>query len=152
MEDNSYTLYADWATDMLVAGFDSDNLGRLAGIESTYPQGDLEKLVAQVFDEFDLRDCDEVFAGKCYCTMVIHSIIDNSLSLDEGLFKLYKLVLKLDYDPLLMDFYILYHAKTALLIDNFQFYWKGANKENIRNICFNRFTKWLKAHPVPLTS
>ncbi|MFT5862664.1 MAG: hypothetical protein ACI828_001313 [Flavobacteriales bacterium] len=31
---------------MLVAGFDCDNLGRFAGIESTYPKEDLEKLVA----------------------------------------------------------------------------------------------------------
>jgi hypothetical protein len=42
-----------------------------------------------------------------------------------------------------MDFYLLYFAKDDLLIDEVQWYWEGANRENIDKIIRDKFRQWL---------
>ena len=42
-----------------------------------------------------------------------------------------------------MDFYLLYFAKDDLLESDIQWYWDGANRENIDEIIDIEFKKWL---------
>ena len=42
-----------------------------------------------------------------------------------------------------MNFYRLFYAKGDLAVDDVQWYWDGANKENIDQVIKEQFRKWL---------
>jgi hypothetical protein len=46
-------------------------------------------------------------------------------------------------DARLTDFYLLYYAKNDLTEDEVQWYWEGANRENIDGIIKEQFKNWL---------
>ena len=52
------------------------------------------------------------------------------------------LCIELDYESYLYDFYSLYFAKDDLSYSDNQWYWTGADKNNIDTIIRDYFTKW----------
>ncbi|RMB63218.1 hypothetical protein EAX61_02155 [Dokdonia sinensis] len=117
-----HKVYSDWATEMLIAGFDSENLGRLAGVEKTFNEDALSELVRKVLSEFKVELDDESLAIQCFIRLRIQQLLDNMIELETGLFSFNKACLKTDYDEELMPFYLLYHAYISLKEEEIQFY------------------------------
>lgn len=135
--------FSDWATNMLIAGYSSTNLGNLAGIEETYPDEKLFDLVQLVFDELELDYSNGSILLKYYCLITINEINNHTIPLSEGLFKLYQISLEDDLSENTIDFYNLFHAYEGLGDDSVQWYWNGANKDNIDVICYEYFQNWI---------
>jgi hypothetical protein len=135
--------WIDWAIEMIEAGYESENLYMFAGETKPYNQFEHQELTNKVFQDLrlDYSDKDDVLRNYVYY------LISNSVEHPETYYKtlreLREICLQLDYDSRYMDFYLLYFAKDDLMVDEVQWYWEGANRENIDQIIRDKFKQWL---------
>jgi hypothetical protein len=135
--------WIDWAIEMVEAGYESKNLYMLAGSMKQYNQFELQELTSKVLHDLDLHYSNTDTVLRDY----VYYLISNSLHYPETYFKtlreLKDICTDLDLDKQYMDFYLLYYAKDDLTVDVVQWYWDGANRENIDRIIKERFLKWI---------
>lgn len=134
--------WVQWAVDMLMAGFETDNLIILAGEFAPFNQFELTELTNKVFNELhlDFTDRDKTIEKFVYY------LVDESLNERILPFKvlsiIYKICLELDYIEYLYDFYLLYCAKEDLEYQEYQYYWDDADRNTIDSIIMEYFKKW----------
>ena len=134
--------WINWAVDMLMAGFETENLVILAGESKPYNQFELQSLADKILNELNLSLDDEDQIIKNYACYLIEKTLTGEKQLFVTLDILKELCIELDYESYLYDFYSLYFAKEDLLYSDNQWYWNGATKENIDNIVYDYFVKW----------
>jgi len=149
--------WIDWAIEMIEANYESENLYMLAGETKPYNQFELRELTSKVLKDLNLdySNKEEVIANYSYY------LISNSIDSPETYFKtlqeLSDICLMLDYSPVYMDFHLLYYAKMDLRVDVVQWYWGGADRNNIDQIIKEKFQEWIndfennRTHPVSRT-
>jgi hypothetical protein len=140
--------WVDWAVQMMMAGFETESLIELAGISKPYNQFELKPLTGKVFEELELDITDKEKAVNCYISFLLSEVLDDKRDLLKTLRDLKDLSIELNYDKSIYDFYSLYFAKEDLNYDTVQWYWEGADEDNIDEICFNYFKKWLIENPI----
>ena len=134
----------DWAVNAIVVGFDSPSLRVLAGLQAPFDNQEVDRLFSRVFSELDIISLTK---GNCipfYIAPIVRQTIEGKIQQRDALKKLKDLCLATNYEKPLMDFYLLYHALSDLEISVNQWYWKGANCENINQIISDYFKNWLK--------
>ena len=135
--------WIDWAIEMMEAGYESENLYMLAGVIKPYNQFELQVLTNKVVQDLKLDYSDKEITLKNY----VYYLITNSISHPETYIKtlreLKNICIDLNMDSGYMDFYLLYFAKDDLMLDDVQFYWEGADRNNIDQIIREQFQKWL---------
>lgn len=134
--------WAFWAIEMIEAGFESDSLYVLAGILEPYNQFELEVLTSNVFDDLDLNYKNKNEVVQNYIRFLITNSINKPETFISVLKELSDFYFELDLDSNLSDFDRLYLAKKDLLLDEFQWNWKEANRSNIYLIINNYFIAW----------
>lgn len=134
--------WVTWAIDMLVAGFDTDNLKILAGENPPFNQFEMQKLTDKVLKELQLDYSDKERTVKKYAIYLIDQALAGQIDSLKVLKILEEICVELDYEKYLFDFYKLYFAKEDLLLSVDQWYWKGATRENIDQIIADYFKKW----------
>jgi hypothetical protein len=139
--------WSTWAAEMMSAGFETEHLIELAGISKPYNQFELSDLTDKVFEELELDTTDRVTIISNYATYLVKQVIHNERELFPTLVLLKNLCIELDYDEKLYDFYSLFFAKDDLNYAEVQWYWDGANKVNIDQICIDYFNDWLEQNP-----
>ncbi len=141
--ENIDETWVDWALEMMEAGYQSDNLYMLAGETKPFNQFELHELTKKVLEDlgFDYSDKDAVL--KNYVYYLIANSVDHPETYYKTLRELKNICQDLDLDTAYMDFYLLYYAKDDLTVDEVQWYWDGANRENIDQIIQERFRKWM---------
>jgi hypothetical protein len=135
--------WIDWAIDMIEAGYESENLYMLAGETKPYNQFELQELTNKVFQDLRLDYSDKDAVIRDYVYYLISNSVEHPETYYKTLRELREICLQLDYDSRYMDFYLLYFAKDDLMVDEVQWYWEGANRENIDQIISDKFKKWL---------
>lgn len=136
--------WIQWAVDMMMAGFDTEHLVELAGINKPYNQFELAELTDKVFDELGLDFSDQQSLVINYTTFLAREVLASRRDLLKSLRVLNQLYYKADWDQMIQDFYLLYYAKEDLNYSEVQWYWDGAYRENIDQICLDRFRKWIE--------
>lgn len=134
--------WIDWAIEMVEIGYESENLYMLAGVTKPYNQFELQELTSKVFRELHLDYSDKRTVLKNYVYYLISSSIDHPETYFKTLRELKDICRDLDMEPEYMDFYLLYYAKDDLTVEEVQWYWEGANRENMNQIIKERFLKW----------
>ena len=140
-------VWSNWATEMLMNGFETEHLIELAGLEKPYNQFELSELTDRVFKELDIDLKDKNQIVKNYIFFLCQEVIYEKRDLIDTLHKIKMLYLDLDLE-ILINFYLLYFAKEDLNHLEVQWYWDGANRENIDQICLNYFKKWMSENPL----
>ena len=135
--------WSNWAVEMMMAGFDTEHLVELAGIEKPYNQFELKELTDKVFQELSLDHTNQVKVVTNYVTYLAKEVLDEKRDLLKTLREIKDLCIALDYESKIYDFYSLYFAKEDLNCDTVQWYWNGADRSNIDQICMNYFRKWI---------
>jgi len=135
--------WVDWALEMMEAGYQSDNLYMLAGVTKPYNQFELQELTKKVFEDLGLSYAHKEAVLKNYVYYLISNSIDYPETYYKTLRELKNICQDLDLEAAYMDFYLLYFAKDDLMVDEIQWYWDGANRENIDLIIRERFKKWM---------
>jgi hypothetical protein len=136
--------WVDWALETIVAGYDSQSLRILAGLQPPFDSNEISRLSIKIFAELNIVPLNRDNCVPCYIASIIGQSVDGKLSQKDALAKLKDLYLARDYDKELMDFSQLYYAFEDLEHSGNQWYWKGANRRNIHKIIDDYFQNWLK--------
>lgn len=135
--------WSTWAVDMMILGYETEYLVELAGIEKPFNQFELKELTDKVFEELNLdyKNQDKVVTN--YVTYLAKEVLNKKRDLLKTLREIKDLCIAFDYDSKIYDFYSLYFAKEDLNYDTVQWYWNGADRSNIDQICVDHFKKWM---------
>ena len=139
--------WVDWATEAIVAGYDSESLRILAGLEPPFDDQEINRLSKRAFNELNIIPLKKENSIPYFIAPIFRQISNSEIKRKEALLKLKDLCLATNYAKPLMDFYLLYFALSDLENSEVQWYWKGANRENINKIIDDYFENWLKNHP-----
>jgi len=138
--------WIDWAIEMMEAGFESENLYILAGQTKPYNQFELQDLTSKVFNDLNLDYSDRDLTIKNYVYYLINTTLNDPVTYLNTLRILTDICRDQDFDDNYKDFYFLYYAKDELKDFDHQFYWDGANRENIDIIISAKFNDWIKKY------
>jgi len=138
--------WSAWAVEMMMVGFETEHLVELAGIEKPYNQFELKELTDKVFEELNLDFTNQDKVVIDYVTYLAKEVLNDNRDLLKTLREIKDLCIALDYDSKIYDFYSLYFAKEDLNYDTVQWYWNGADRNNIDQICKDYFKEWIKKH------
>jgi len=136
--------WIDWAIDMIEAGYESENLYMLAGEIKPYNQFELQELTTKVLKDLKLDYSDKDAVIRKYIYYLISGSIDHPETYYRTLRELRDIYTEGDMASEYKDFYLLYYAKDDLSVEEVQWYWDGADRENIDQIIKERFGNWLK--------
>ena len=152
LNHNINKIWIDWATDMLVAGFDTEKLRILAGETEPINQFYAQNLAEQILAELGIDYSDKEQITKNYVSFLIGKSLNGEISNLRALEKLERLYVELDYYEIvdrphedLYDFYLLSNAKSALLGSDMQWYWRkdDLTKDNIDEFIHEYFKQYL---------
>ena len=139
--------WSTWAVDMMMVGYETEHLVELAGIEKPYNQFELTELTDKVFEELNLDYSNQDKIVIDYVTFLAKEVLNKKRDLLKTLREIKDLCTALDYHSKIYDFYSLYFAKEDLNYDTVQWYWNGADRTNIDQICMNYLKKWIDENP-----
>lgn len=135
--------WIDWAVGMIEADFESDNLYILAGEIRPYNQFELQALTNKVLEDLNLNFSDKSKVIRDYVYFLVTKAVDNPSTYSKTLRELRDICIGLDLDKEYMDFYLLYYAKNDLADSENQWFWEGADKQNIDTIIKGEFEKFI---------
>lgn len=137
-------IWIDWALEMLIAGFDTENLVILAGESepSPYNQFYLQELTSKVLAELALDLSNPHQLIKNYVYHLINNVIIDKIKSVNALSILKNLCQELNDERSLYNLCLLYWAKEDLSYADEQWYWEGADKYNIDQIIIDYFIDW----------
>lgn len=138
--------WAKWALEMISSGFETKHLIELALIEKPFNQFELNELTNLVFQELKLNYNDVTIVKNNYITYLANEALNGNRDLIDILREIKNLCISLDYDKDIYHFYSLYFAKEDLNYGSTQWYWDGADKSNIDQICLSHLKKWSIEH------
>ncbi len=141
-------VWVNWAVDMLMAGFETENLVILAGMSLSENQFELQALTDKVLQELQLSYSDTDKVIKNYVSWSLNECLNQRLEPLKVLRWITNMYNATNHDKMLQDFYLLYWAKEELLSTVDQWYWPDADRSNIDSIMTNYFTQWLMDNPV----
>lgn len=134
-------VWVNWAVEMLIAGYDSENLLYLAGENEKTNQFELQNIANKALTELNLDFSNEEMVINNYVCYLIDQAISKERSYESVLENLKNLCIELDYASYLYDFYSLFYAQEDLKFDTHQWYWDNADRENINQIIEDYFLK-----------
>lgn len=135
--------WVEWALEMMEAGYESDNLYILAGITKPYNQFELQELTDKVLADLNLETSDKSLTIRIYVYYILSKTINEPSKYLETLKEVKDICIGLDMDKEYMDFYLLYFAKDDLNELENQWYWDGADRNNIDKIIKEKFQEYI---------
>jgi len=134
--------WVDWAIDMLMAGFDTENLVILAGEGEQFNQFYLQDLTTKILGELQLDYSDTEQTVKNYACYLIDKAQNGELEPVNVLEILKDICIELDMEKYLYHFYLLYFAKDDLSESENQWYLDGVDRSNIDSVIADYFSTW----------
>jgi hypothetical protein len=132
--------WIDWAIEMIEAGYEADRLYELAGVSRPYNQFELQDLTSRLLKDLQLDYSGKREALKNYVYFLVTSNIDKPENYYKVLREFRDIYYELDMDIEYQDLALLYWAKDDLLCGaDYQYYWEGANRQNIDCIIKDKF-------------
>ncbi len=135
--------WVEWALEMMEAGYESDNLYILAGITKPYNQFELQELTDKVIADLNLETSDKSLTIRNYVYYILSTTINEPSKYLSSLREVKDICIELDMEKEYMDFYLLYFAKDDLNESENQWYWDGADRNNIDEIIKGKFKEYI---------
>lgn len=131
----------NWAVEMMLAGYESENLYMLAADHPPYNYFQIRPLLLKVLDEFDIAIDEENYVLD-YQAYQVRQLLAGNGEWAEILRELYEIdQAEEDWGS---TFIRLYWAFTDLEYDTVNHYWEGATRENIGQVVHDALAAWLK--------
>ena len=134
--------WVDWAVDMLMAGFDTENLVILAGEGEPFNQFYLQDLTTKILDELQLDYSDKDQTIKNYACYLVDKALNGEMESVKVLDILKDICIELNMEKYLYQFYLLYFTKTDLLESENQWYLDGVDRSNVDKVIADYFSTW----------
>jgi len=135
--------WVEWALEMMEAGYESDNLYILAGISKPYNQFEIQELTDKVIADLNLETSDKSLTIRNYVYYILSTTINEPSKYLSTLKEVKGICIGLDMEKEYMDFYLLYFAKDDLIESENQWYWDGADRNNIDKILKEKFQEYI---------
>lgn len=133
LEPFDYKLAVDWAIELIREGKETDNVLMLASFFEPIEKCEISPYVTAVLNEFGLEEleCDSVIIAQSH--FLLTKILRNE-AIRENLTSLSQVCINNDYDERIMGFYLIYHGWRELEDIGENYYYDGANLNNIESI------------------
>lgn len=125
------------------AGCESDNLYILAGLNKPYNQFELQELTDKVLADLKLETSDKLLTIRNYVYFILSTTINEPSKYLATFQEVKDICIGLDMEKEYMDFYLLYFAKDDLNELENQWYWDGADRNNIDKIVKEKFKEYI---------
>ena len=121
--------WKDWALEMLMAGYETENLFILAGEDIHCNPFEFAELTDKIFEELHLNEIDSNSIIILYSLFIVKSVIQspNKNKVSIALNKLEQECINNEYNTFLYDFYLLSNAIDELKALGEQWYWNDAS-------------------------
>jgi hypothetical protein len=138
--------FIQWAVGRLEAGDDGPCLRRLAGMDPSQNQFELQGLLEGALKEVGLRSLRGDAAVKLYAGELLSGLLRGTADTREVLGLLKEFYLARDRADYLQAFYLLHFALADLEQYGDQRYWPSATEENILEVIADVARSWLAEH------
>jgi hypothetical protein len=142
LEPFDYKLTVDWAIDLIKQGNETDDILILASFSEPIQKEDISPYVSAVLKELGLKELSSQNALMAQTHFYLLKILTNN-SIREHLQSLSQLCLNNDYESELMNFYLLHHAWDELEEIGVNYYFDGADLNNIEEKLKDEAIKWI---------
>ena len=132
-----------WAIDALCGGEDSASLRILAGLTAPLSSFEVRDYASKALRELNIEIPTGSDAISAYARDLVEEITATPDCMQRNLGILCDLCIAEDYQDDIYDFYTLRWAFDDLQSGEVQWYWDGADRNNIRDIVINRCREWL---------
>ena len=133
LEPFDYKIAVDWAFELIRKGKKTDNILMLTSFSEPIDKFEISPYVSAVLNDFELEElvCDDTLIAQTHYLLI--KILKNE-AIRENLKSLSKVCLNNDYDKRIMKFYLLYHGWWELEDIGANYYYDGADMNNIESI------------------
>jgi hypothetical protein len=133
IEPFDYKMAVDWAIELIKEGIETDNVLMLASFSEPIEKTEISPYVSAVLNDLELEEleCDDALIAQ---THFLLSRILRKESIRENLRSLSQVCISNDHDERIMDFYLLYHGWGELEEIGANYYYDGANLNNIETV------------------
>jgi len=128
-----YDLTVDWAIEMIRQGLETENVLIIASFSKPVDKYEIKPYVSAVLKDLKLNEKIGEFSIISNAYYYIHQILDNYY-VRKNLGILCRIHLHHDLPTYTQPFYLLYHAWNDLESNGSNYYYQGANLENIDSI------------------
>ena len=140
--------WKDWALEMLMDGYETENLFILAGEDIHFNPFEFGELTDKIFEELHLNEIDSNSIIILYSLFIVKSVIQSpdKNKVSAALNKLEQECINNEYNTFLYDFYLLSNAIDELKALGEQWYWNDASltKENWYEYTLRFFKLWIE--------
>jgi hypothetical protein len=118
----------------------------LAGLSTDVNRFQLDEIIRKAIKELSLDAMPEEEIVYGYVYYLIDQALNSKMSTKVALGALRDLCRDRDYDKKLFNFYLLAYAQQELEEAGEQFYWEGANNDNMDTIINTEFLEWKRKY------
>jgi hypothetical protein len=131
---------AEWATEQLAQGCDTQHLRQLAGTTGAENTFEIEELFDRTARELGLVIPSPEDAIVDYARELARDYLDHRISREQLLYELCDLCISTDYKKELYPFYLLRWTHDDLKENTFSFYRRDATRENFESLLRTEIT------------
>ncbi|XLS27660.1 hypothetical protein ACJD0Z_10675 [Flavobacteriaceae bacterium M23B6Z8] len=133
LEPFDYKIAVDWAIELIREGKETDNVLMLASFSEPIERHEISPYISAVLNDFGLEELEFDDALIAQTHFLLTKILRNE-AIRENLQSLSQVCINNDYDKRIMDFYLLYHGWWELEDIGANYYYDGADLNNIESI------------------
>ena len=143
----NYDLTVDWAIDLIERGLETDNVLMLASFSKPVNSVEIRPYVSGVLADLDIEEKEGDEAVQALVQYYLTNILNN-ISIRDNLTLIHNLFIEKDFfqreDQFeLIPFYLLYHGWSELEEIGANYYFEGADLDNIETVIKEQAQKWI---------
>lgn len=142
LEHFDYSKAVDWAIDLIQQGKETDNILMLASFSEPIDRFEIRPYVTNVLNDLGLEELDYKSAVIAETHYHLNEIL-NDREIRKNLRSLYQLCVDNDYESGLINFYLIYHGWDELEEIGVNYYFEGADLDNIEEVLKKEAIKWI---------
>jgi hypothetical protein len=137
-----YNPAIDWAIELIGKGIETENVLIVASFSKPVDREEIKPYIKGALKELNLTEKYGEYSIVANAHYYLEQIL-NDYEIRKNLSKLYEICLNADMDSRLMPFYLLYHAWGDLEQIGENYYFDGADLENIEDVIKNEAQIWV---------
>ena len=145
IEHFDYNLSIDWAIELIRKGIESENILIVASFSKPVDRDEIRPYISGALKELNLTEKYGEYSIVANAHYYLEQIL-NDYEIRKNLMKLYKLCMSVNYEKGLMPFYLLYHGWDELEQIGENYYFEGADLDNIEEVIKEQAQIWVNKY------
>jgi hypothetical protein len=147
LEHFDYSKAVDWAIDLIRQGKETDNVLMLASFSEPIDRLEIRPYVTKVLNDFGLKELDYKSALIAQTHYYLNEIL-NDRQIRKNLHSLYQLYMNNEKESGLINFYLINHGWEELEEIGVNYYFEGADLNNIEEVLIMEARKWIEKYVI----